>query len=382
MTPNLCGFLSIPSGIIVEEESAQKADTTISRGIQMLRHPHKLKLTAAILSGAFMVAGLSACGRSTQTTEQLLTEAKQYQQKGDLKSAMIQLKNAVEKSPENGEARLELGRLELETADFASAEKEFRKARAAGIATDRVLPLLARAMSQQGKFKEILDEISPEVAARSAPLLTLRGDALLSTGKIEEAKQAFDQALALNPDSGDALLGQARYAILKQDKTNAERLINEAVAKDPKNPDVLMAQGTMLRTQGKYDEALAVFDKTLALNPNHRTAHIEKAYINITRGKFPEAKAEIDAAEKNAPNNLLVTYTRALYEFSQGKYQAAQDSLQRVLKASPDHMPSILLSGASELNLGAIEQAELHLQHYLNSNPNDIYARKIGRAHV
>jgi putative PEP-CTERM system TPR-repeat lipoprotein len=343
----------------------------------MLRHPHKLKLTAAILSGAFMVAGLSACGRSTQTTEQLLTEAKQYQQKGDLKSAMIQLKNAVEKSPENGEARLELGRLELETADFASAEKEFRKARSAGIATDRVLPLLAKAMSQQGKFKEILDEVSAEVAAKSAPLLTLRGDALLSTGKVDEGKQAFDQALALNPNSGDALLGQARYAILKQDKANAERLINEAVAKDPKNSDVLMAQGTMLRTQGKYDEALAVFDKALALNPNHRTAHIEKAYINITRGKFPEAKAEIDAAEKNAPNNLLVTYTRALYEFSQGKYQAAQDALQRVLKAAPDHMPSILLSGASELNLGAIEQAEMHLQHYLNSNPNDIYARKL-----
>jgi putative PEP-CTERM system TPR-repeat lipoprotein len=343
----------------------------------MLRHPHKLKLTAAILSGAFMVAGLSACGRSTQTTEQLLTEAKQYQQKGDLKSAMIQLKNAVEKSPENGEARLELGRLELDTADYASAEKEFRKARSAGIATERVLPLLAKAMSQQGKFKEILEEVSPEVAAKSAPLLTLRGDALLSTGKVDDAKQALDQAIALAPNSGDVLLGLARHAIAKQDKASAERYIAEAVAKDPKNPDVLLAQGTTLRTQGKTDEALAVFDKVLALNPNHRTAHIEKAYINITRGKFPEAKAEIDAAEKNAPGNLLVTYTRALYEFSQGKYQAAQDSLQRVLKVAPDHMPSILLSGASELNLGSIEQAELHLQRYLNSNPNDVYARKL-----
>jgi putative PEP-CTERM system TPR-repeat lipoprotein len=377
MTPKLCGFLSIPSGIIVEEESAHEADTNKSRGIKMPRHPHKLKLTAAILSGAFLVAGLSACGRSTQTTEQLLTEARQYEQKGDLKSAMIQLKNAVEKSPESGEARLELGRLELETADYASAEKEFRKARSSGIATDRVLPLLAKAMSQQGKFKEVLDEVTPEVAAKSAPLLTLRGEALLATGKAEDAKQAFDQALALNANAGDALLGLARYAIAKQDKESAERYINDAVAKDPKNPEVFMARGTMLRTQGKTDEAMAAFDQTLALNPNHRTAHIEKAYVHITRGKFPEAKAEIDAAEKNAPGNLLVTYTRALYEFSQGKYQAAQDALQRVLKAAPDHMPSILLAGASELNLGAIEQADLHLHRYLNNNPNDVYARKL-----
>jgi len=32
----------------------------------MPRHANKLKLTAALLSGAFMVAGLGACGK-TQT---------------------------------------------------------------------------------------------------------------------------------------------------------------------------------------------------------------------------------------------------------------------------------------------------------------------------
>jgi putative PEP-CTERM system TPR-repeat lipoprotein len=344
---------------------------------QMPRHPNKLKLTAAILSGAALVAGLSACGRSTQSTEQLLADAKQYQQKGDLKSALIQLKNAVEKSPQNGEARIDLGTLELGMGDFPSAEKEFRKARASGIAADRVLPLLAKAMSQQGKFKEILDEITPEVATKSAPLLTLRGDALLATDKADDAKQAYDQALALNANSGDALLGLARYSIVKQDRDAASRYIDEAVAKDPKNPEVFMAHGTMLRTQGKADEAIAAFDQALALNPHHRTAHIEKAYIDITRGKFPDAKAEIAAAEKNAPGNLLVTYTRALYEFSQGKYQASLDALQRVLKVAPDHMPSILLTGASELNLGSLEQADQHLRKYLESNPNDVYARKL-----
>jgi putative PEP-CTERM system TPR-repeat lipoprotein len=374
----LYGFVTIPSGIIVEEESAQQCGyDPYLKEFQMPRHPNKLKLTAAILSGAFMVAGLSACGRSSQSTEQLLTEAKQYQQKGDLKSAMIQLKNAVEKSPENGEARIQLGSLELGMGDYASAEKEFRKARSSGVAADHVLPLLAKAMSQQGKFKEILEDITPEVAAKSAPLLTLRGEALLATGKVDEAKQAFDQALALNANSGDALLGLARYAITKQDRDAAERYINEAVAKDPKNPEVFMAHGTMLRTQGKADEAIAAFDQALALAPHHRSAHIEKAYIDITRGKFPDAKTEIDAAEKNAPGNLLVTYTRALYEFSQGKYQAAQDAVQSVLKVAPDHMPSILLAGASELNLGSLQQADQHLRKYLENNPSDVYARKL-----
>ena len=341
----------------------------------MPRHA-KLTLTAAVLSGAFLVAGLSACGK-TQTTESLLTDARQYQQKGDLKAALIQLKNAVEKSPENGEARLALGNLQLAMADLPSAEKEFRKARSLGIPAERVLPPLAKTMAQQGEFKELLEQVTPEAAAKSAPLLALRGDALLATGKPDEAKQAYEQALALNPNSGDALLGLARHALFSQDRAGAERYVLDAVAKDPQNPDVFMTQGTMLRLAGKSDEALAAFDRVLKLKPDHRSAHIEKAYVEISRGKYADAQKEIDAADKNAPGYLLVTYTRALNDFSQGKFAAAQESLQKVLKAAPEHLPSVLLAGATELNLGAVQQAEQHLRKYLNGNPNDVYARKL-----
>jgi putative PEP-CTERM system TPR-repeat lipoprotein len=342
----------------------------------MPRHATKLKLIATVVSGTFLIGGLAACGR-TQSTESLLTEAKQYQQKGDLKAALIQLKNAVEKSPENGDARMQLAALQLKMGDTASAEKEARKARSLGIAADVALPLEGKAMAQQGRFKEMLETITPELAARSAPLLSLRGEALMATGKADEAKQAYDQALALNPNAGEALLGLARQAMAANDRDAAERYTADAVAKDANNPEVWMFRGAMLRFAGKPDEALAAYDKTLALDPKHRSAHVEKAYIQISRGKFAEAKTEIDAADKASPGSLLVTYTRALYEFSQGKYAAAQEGVQKVLKSAPDHLPSVLLAGASEMNLGATQQAEQHLRKYLESNPNDVYARKL-----
>jgi putative PEP-CTERM system TPR-repeat lipoprotein len=261
--------------------------------------------------------------------------------------------------------------------DMASAEKEARKARSLGIAADVALPLEGKAMAQQGRFKEMLETITPELAAHSAPLLSLRGDALLATGKTDEAKQAYEQAVGVNPNAGDALLGLARHAMASNDRAAAERYVADAAAKDANNPDVWMFRGALQRYEGKADEALAAYDKVLALDPRHRSAHIEKAYIEISRGKFPEAKAEIDAADKAAPNSLLVTYTRALYEFSQGKFAAAQEGVQKVLKSAPDHLPSVLLAGASEMNLGATQQAEQHLRKYLESNPNDVYARKL-----
>jgi putative PEP-CTERM system TPR-repeat lipoprotein len=241
----------------------------------------------------------------------------------------------------------------------------------------RTLPLLAKTLQAQGKFKELLDEITLDVAKNSAPLLTLRGEAYLATGDAAKARESFDQALALAPNSGEAMVGLARHALMQKDADGAERHIADAIAKDAKNPEVWIFRGAMLRTQNKPPEALAAYDKALALAPDHRTAHLDRAHLEIGLGKFDAAKADIDAASKISPGNLIVTYTQALLDFSQGKHAAAQESLQKVLRAAPDHMPSILLAGAVELQLGATGQAEQHLRKYLGAFPDNLYARKM-----
>lgn len=342
----------------------------------MSRNVSKIKFTTAVVSGALLLAGLGGCNRD-QSTESLLAEAKQYQEKGDQKAAMIQLKNAVAKSPEDGEARMQLGTLYLESGDIVSAEKELRKAASLGIPAERALPLLARTLQSQGKFKELLTEVTPELAARSAPLMAVRGDALLATNDTEGAKTAYEAALALQPANGAALTGLARLGLVKNDLPTAERHASEALAKDPSNPEVWMFRGGMLRGMNKPDEALAAFDKVLALRPRDRNANLEKAYIRINQGKFVEAQAEIAASRKAAPNSLMATYAQGLLDYTEGKHAAARESLQRVLKSAPEHMPSILLAGAVELNLDAPEQAQMHLRKYLENDPNNLHARKL-----
>ena len=337
---------------------------------------NKMKITTAVVSGALLLAGMSGCNRD-QSTASLLAEAKQYQQKGDQKAALIQLKNAVAKSPEDAEARLQLGTLYLDTGDVVSADKELRKANSLGMAPTRTLPLLGQAMLVQGQAKELLAELKPEVAAKSAPLMALRGEALLATGDADGAKAAFDAALGIDAGSGAALTGLARHALLKNDMATAKRYAADAIAKDGTNPDVWMFQGGMLRGLDKPDEALAAYDKVLALRPNDRNANLEKAYIRINQKKYAEARTEIEAAKKLAPNSLLVTYGQALLDYSENKNKEARESLQRVLKSAPNHMPSVLLSGAVDLNLNLPEQAQMHLRKYLEADPNNVYARKL-----
>jgi putative PEP-CTERM system TPR-repeat lipoprotein len=337
----------------------------------------KLKRSALLVSAIVLLGtGLSACNRD-KSSATLLAEAKQYQQKGDRKAALIQLKNAVAQSPEDGEARIALGALQLELGDIPSADKEIRKAASLGISAERTMPLLARTLQAQGKFKELLDQVTLEKAKNSAPLLALRGDAYMASGDPAQAKASYEQALALNPNSGEALVGLARQAMVAKDTEGAGRYIADAMTRAPKDPEVWMFQAAVLQSQGKRDEALAALDKVLALKPAHPTAHIEKAYIEIGQGKYDAAKADIDAANKTSPGNLLAVYSQALLDFTQGKNAAARDSLQKVLRSAPEHMPSILLAGAVELELGSIQQAEVHLRKYLSSDPNNMYARKL-----
>ena len=334
---------------------------------------NKLIVGAMLASGAMLLAG---CG-SGQSSQAFVNEARQFVQKGDNKAAVIQLKNALQKNADDGEARLLLGTVYADTGDSVSAEKELRRALALGIAPERVLPPLGKALMGQEQYQKVLDETAAAAAQGKPEILTLRGEAYLALNQPDKSKETLQLALKAQPDYPGALVGLARHALSQNDIDGATRYAEEAVKSNPNNPEVWIFKGRLLRAQHQDDAALAAYDKALALKPDHRTAHIDKAYIEISNKKIEAAKADLDAARKVTPNTIAVPYLQALLDFTQGKNAAAQESLQRVLRVAPEHMPSILLSGAVELNLGSLEQAEKHLRKYLEADPASGYARKL-----
>ncbi|RJG07039.1 PEP-CTERM system TPR-repeat protein PrsT [Noviherbaspirillum cavernae] len=339
---------------------------------------NKRTRTVAIAAAvAALATGISACGK-TQNAQALLAEAQQYRQKGDDKAAIIQLKNALQKNPEDAEARFLLGSVHNDAGDPQSAEKELRKAVSLGMNPDRVMSGLARALLAQGQFQKLLDETQQAAGTNgNAEILSLRGNAWLGLGKHQEARESFEQALKSKADFPNALIGLARLALGQKDFDRAIRLTEQAISANPKHAESWLFKGDILRAQGKIDAALAAYDEVLKIKPGNAAAHLVKAYVEIGAGKFNEARADIDAARKSAPDNLSASYTQALLDYSQKKHAAALESLQQVLRVAPDHMPSVLLAGAVQYALGSTQQAEQHLKKYLDSNPANLYARKL-----
>lgn len=333
--------------------------------------------TAALLvAGTFLLTGgLAACSKSTQT---LVSEAKQYQQKGDNNAAIIQLKNALQKDSNNPEARYLLGTIYNQAGDPQSAEKEIRKALSLGISQGKALPDLARALLAQGQFQKVLDETKEISDAESdAAISTLRGNAYLALGQNREAQESFERALKDNPNYAEALVGLAKYSFQEKDIDSATRFTEQAVSENPNNINAWLFKGDLLHTLKKTGPAIAAYDEALKIEPANIMAHIAKANLEIGTGKFDAASADIEAARKSAPKGLIVYYTQALLDFSRGKPGSALESLQQVLRAAPEHMPSLLLAGAVQYSLGSMPQAEQYLKKYLEKNPGNLYARKL-----
>lgn len=343
----------------------------------MPRRATQRAVTASLIVTALLVsAGLTACGK-TETAASLMSDAQQYESKGDNKAALIQLKNAAGKSPADGEVRLRLADIYLKLGDPVSAEKEARKAMELKIAAPRAIPMLTRALVQQAKGQAALDASASMADSKDSALVASRGDAYMTMRDFDKAGAVYASALAITPGHAQSLLGMARLAAAKRDFEGAGKLVDQALATAPKDTDALFFKGELLRAQNKPEEAAQAFGQAIAAKPDVVGPRLERANIYMSTQKYDLAKADIDAARKSSPNSVQVMYTQAVLEFSQNNFTAANDSIEKVLSKVPDYMPAILLAGAIEVKLGSTKLAEQHLSTYLANNPDNLYARKL-----
>ena len=320
---------------------------------------------------------MTGCSK-TDDPKALLSQARQFQQKGDTKAAVIQLKNALQKNPDDPEARFTLGSIYLDTGDALSAEKELRKAVTLGVKAERVVPLLGKALFVQGKPQQALDEtVSVTGLSESAEILAVRGNALAALAKPDLAKAAFQKALDAKPDFAPALIGAAKLAVITHDLVLATRYADRATAKNPGDADAWMFKGDLLRTRGDAEGAERAYGEAVKLRPTDISILNSRANAYISSGKFALARTDLETAKKRTPGSLNLVYTQAVLDFSEGKSKAALDSLQLLMQSAPDYLPAILLSGAVQFSLGSNEQAEQNVKKYLAAEPDNLNARKL-----
>ena len=327
---------------------------------------------------AFALVLLAACNASPPSIDRLLAEARQYQQKGDLKAAVVVLKNILQQDPQQGEARYLMGLVFKQNGEPRGAEHHFREALKAKYRPEVVLPLLAQALFDQGQFDKVLEATRSSDygdAALQPEILTLRGHSEISLGRPADAVQLFEEALKRKPEYVPALLGEVRLASIKGDVRATVALVDRALAADPSSLDAWLMKGDLERAAGKPDAALAAYQKALALKPRSLAANLNLASMYLTRGKLDLARKHVETVMQILPDSAVGYYLLGLLEYRSRNFTAANEAVQQVLKASPNYLPATALAGVVAYSVGANDQAEKHLSEALARAPRSVYLR-------
>jgi len=329
---------------------------------------HSLRIASLALSIALVfssAASLSGCDRGARlSAEEHIARAKDFQSKGDMRASILELKNAVQKDPNNAQARWLLGTAYLDMRLGGEAETQLGKAVQLGIDPQSARIPLARAQLYQGNFQHILDTLvaaDTEEPGILAQILALRGSALLGLEKYTEACPLFDRAIQVDQSYAPAFLGRARCEFNAGQATLAIASAKQATALDPDRLESWYLLGDLYRTMNQATEALAAYDQALKVRADDFDATTYKAMTLLSVKRMKEAETEIKRLNDMRPQSLVVKYLNAFLLHQQGENNEAANLLQQVLKENPSNPQAQLLYGTVNY---AIKNDEIALSSF------------------
>ncbi len=335
-------------------------------------------LNKSLFHAAFVAATLTACAESS--TDTLVASAQAYLAQGNPAAATIQLRNALQKSPEDGALRLLLGSALLEDRDPVAAERELRKALQYGQPADAVLPLLARAILEQDEAKRLIDEFGGRTLATApsnAAFNSALGHAQLQVNSLTDAAASFGASLAAVPGHLPAQIGLARLAAVEGNLDQAEQLGDRLVAEHPASAEAYVLLADLRALREDRAGSIAALEQAVRTNDRYLPARYALVAALIDEQQFDAAAIQLDQARKLARSDLRVYYFDAGIAVGKGDLIKAREALQHILKHSPEHVPSLVLAAAMELQMKQPAAAEAQVRKAIRLAPQHADARRM-----
>lgn len=345
--------------------------------------------TLALAGGERATAqtGGAADSAGTPSAADIYEQALVAHNLGEVRSAYIFLKSALQADPFLLPAHLLLGKIFLQLGHGDRAEKELLIAEGLGAHRSLTLVPLARAYLLQDRPEQVIAELFPlgSQAGEDAELLALRGEAYLDLGQPYEARQAFTQALERDPRSVPAILGRIRVQVQEGEIREAASSAASAVELAPRNGQAWYYKGLMARARGDVPTALNDLGRATELLPTLLPAQVARIALLMDLGRMDEAEGAIAETRKIYPNDPRTLYLEALVKAGRGadaEAEAALEGAASLLSQLPRelierHPPTLLLAGLVSYSLKQWQQANDYLSAYVQLFPKAVGPRVV-----
>lgn len=256
---------------------------------------------------------------------------------GQYDDAIVIYRSALPSAPEKEGILLDLGLAYYKKGDFPNAYTQF-------VTLHQLQPHNSQVAILLGDADLHLDK-APDAVALLAPLEPqnlantdfeyVLGSALIITGKRNEGVARIEKVAKATNSAGAYYL--AGTTLLKMNTFDGARIdLDAALGLDPKLPDIYSLAGVARDNSGHLDTAESAFREALKLNANDFTANLYLGAILYKRRELSEAKPLLENALRLDPTSSLARYEMALLESVSGDYAAASRDLEIITKDDPN----------------------------------------------
>jgi TolB-like protein/Tfp pilus assembly protein PilF len=176
----------------------------------------------------------------------------------------------------------------------------------------------------------------------------------------EEAREAADTALKLQPNLGEALLSKGfyHYACLK-DYDTAVKYLEQAERLLPHNSRVLQGLAYVERRRGNWEKSNAYFEEAEKLDPRNVNLLSQHARSYVCLRRFPEALVKLEQILNITPDDIDTLVLKA-----------------RIAQAEGDLSRASALLAPLQLGVGYVNALETQVyQAILESRPASVIAQ-------
>jgi tetratricopeptide (TPR) repeat protein len=202
---------------------------------------------------------------------------------------------------------------------------------------------------------------------KSAPLQYLLGQLYLASGKMLEARQAFEAAGAASPNFVQADLSLARMDLEEKRPDEARRHLVGVLTADPKNILALLLLADVESAAGNREGAISKYRAILDIDGANIFALNNLAW-NLALDRPDEALKYAQQAGEIAPDNATVEDTLGWIYYRKGIYRTAVDYLKRAVAKESTPRRQFHL-GMSYMKVGDRDLGQKTLSAALQKDP-------------
>ena len=227
---------------------------------------------------------------------------------------------------------------------------------------------------------ERLDQI-PE-AQRDARFYVRRAGLLLGVGRLDEARRDLEQALARDPDDGNAYALRAIIAVALNDRVDALASGREAVRRSPRSSAARIALSYALQANFELEAARDELVQAVTDQPDSARAWSRLAELWLSLGYLDRAREAAERAAALAPDEARAKTVLGFAALARVDTSGARTSFDQAIMLEP-HSPLARLGlGLARIREGDLAEGRRDIEIAAALNPDEPLVRSyLGKAY-